>query len=114
MIYGTLSLSTRVKAHKKIMVSALMAVFPAVVGSGLPMLAEDHENWSARAHVERVNQPPSLFFRQPTSLRAHIENSEALFTQLDRQVEMSRGDEIYFPPSEIGASVNILVSDADR
>ena len=86
-------------------------MFPAIVGSVLPMLAEDHENWSDLA---RVNQPPSLLFRQPTTFTAHIESTEGLFAQLDHQIESSRGDDIDSPQSTPETTVEIVVSDADQ
>ncbi len=114
LIYGTLSLSTRLRMNKKIIASTLMAVFPAVVGSGVPMLAEDHENWTELAYVARVNQPPALLFRQPTSLVAHIENTEALFTQLDREVELSGVGDSNYSPAEPEPPSEIVVSESDQ
>lgn len=87
LAYGTFSLSTRMGTSKKLAFSSVLALLPVVFSLITPMLAEQHETWSHRASVKRINQPPALFFRQPVTLDTHIQNTDALFAKLDAQVE---------------------------
>ncbi len=87
LIYGTLSLSTRLNIHKKCGLTGLLAISPIVFSLVTPMLAEDHEKWYNYASVDRVDQVPSLLFREPVTLNGHLTKTERLFAKLDAQID---------------------------
>lgn len=85
--YGTLSLSTRLAFKKKLAGASLLALMPLFFSVITPMLVEEHDRWTYVAGVQRVNQPPSLFFAKPISLQEHIRKTDDLFAELDAEVE---------------------------
>jgi len=86
IVYGALSLSTRMGSTKKSMITCTLALLPTAFALSSAMLAEEHEKWRPSAIVNRINQPPAFLFKAPISIDEHIQNTDALFAALDAQV----------------------------
>ncbi len=93
VVYGTLSLSTRIGFAGKGFLAIVLASLPLMFSLSKSMLAEEHEMWTYSASVERINQPPSLFFRKPITIAEHISGTETLFAELDAEIELLNSEE---------------------
>jgi len=90
--YATFSLSTQLGRTKKLAGACVFALLPVVFNLVNPLLAEEHERWTSAAGVNRLNQPPELFFGEPITLQAHIRKTDSLFAELDAKVKAEASD----------------------
>lgn len=84
--YGTLSMSTRLSTRKKLSCVSIIALAPVVIALIDPLLTEEHDTWTDTASIQRISQPPALFFRMPVTLNEHISTTDTLFTKLEEQI----------------------------
>lgn len=108
-VYGTLSLSTRLGFAKKLAGASVFALFPVVSNLVTPLLVEEHDRWTSAASVERIDQPPALFFGEPITLQAHIRKTDHLFADLDAEVTAgaSNPDNLKNPIESVDADVQV-------
>lgn len=93
-IYVTLTLCTRFSKTKRVAAASMMGFLIAAYTLVEPMLKEDHESWSYTPQDHQISQPPMLFFGQSTTLDEHIQTTDLLFVQLDREVRASASEDL--------------------
>ena len=85
--YVMFSLSTRLSNSKKLVLVSLLAVLPVVHSLVKPKLVEKHQAWSNWAQIETLSHPPAFLLREPTTLKAHLRATDALFAEVDNEVQ---------------------------
>ncbi len=92
LTYGVITLITKLGRRKKVIFTALTAATFVFLEVVQPKLAPPHEQWTERAVVRHVGQPPELFFGNTVSLDSHLEKTGTLFDRLDANLGQTLSD----------------------
>ncbi len=87
LVFGTLSLATRLGKPKKLFLACLFAITPYVLTLVTPLLKEERELWSYRAEPGISTKNPALKWRKSVSYNQHSEAVDDLFDKLDEKVK---------------------------
>ncbi len=104
LLYGALSMTTRISRHKKLPLAALVVLAPIVFSYVKTSLMPEHEAWSSYAQAGSVNQPPVFNFNKGTTIESHVENVDKLFAGLIDEVTTGTNEEHHSDTIQISES----------
>lgn len=97
LVYGALSLCTRIAKSSKLATTCTLIAMVLIFKYITPMLADEHELWTANANISRVNLPPKLLVVAPTTLEKHSQKTSDLFTELEKKVSIANAASLNSP-----------------
>ena len=88
-VYSALSFSTRLGKSKKLILSILLAITPALFVFSSLLLKDERDLWSHRANDDLSTMAPVFKWVGSSSYEKHQESVDDLFSELDKKLENS-------------------------